>query len=149
MHRRSYRRGPRKVKRLPGTQSARSETKKLGLCSTQDLPRRYLIIAFWACMLAGKRPCLLTVPRTWEKSRRQKWIQQSWEQLRFPPLISDSSLHPLSEACCSHILSTPPVIARHFSRAWKALRGRHFQSFGRSRRLLCSLARGLHLQLFR
>ncbi|CAE7487056.1 Erbin [Symbiodinium necroappetens] len=86
-----------------------------------DLPRRYLIIAFWACMLAGKRPCLLTVPRTWEKSRRQKWIQQSWEQLRFPPLISDSSLHPLSEACCSHILSLPlslhdtsPELGKHF-----------------------------------
>ena len=86
------------------------EDQKTRIMLDPDLPRRFLIVTFWACMLAGKQPCLLNVPRTWEKSRRQKWIQQSWEQLRFPPLISDSCLHPLSGACSSHILSLPLLL---------------------------------------
>ena len=69
-----------------------------------DMPRRFLIIAFWACLLAGKKPCLLTVSKTWDLSRRHAWTRQMWEQLQCPPVLSEQPCSLMGVCPSSRIL---------------------------------------------
>ena len=68
-----------------------------------SLPRHSLIVAFWACMLAGKRPCVMMVSKgdNSHMQTMQTRIRQAWEQLQCPLVITE-----LTAVCSSsHILA--------------------------------------------